>query len=285
MKYNYWYEFSKINFITPYKKWVLIKHFKTPENFYKCSNKNILKTNLITSTQLSKVRLINYSEDIAEKLKNRNINLITYIDKEYPKLLLQIYDPPICLFVKGDCSLLNKKIVAIVGARQASLYGKLMCEKFTKTLINENYITISGMATGIDTCCHIWSENKTIAVLGFGFNYCYPFENKRLFYQLQNNALVISEYPPDVKPTKYNFPARNRIISGIAFATIIVEANLKSGSLITADYTIENNRELFVIPHQLNSNSLGCNELIRDGASIIIDEDSFLQQIKKVEII
>ncbi|MCK5812040.1 MAG: DNA-processing protein DprA [Clostridiales bacterium] len=284
MKYNYWYEFSKINFITPYKKWLLINHFKTPYEFYEHNDYYIKKTGLLTNNQLYKIRSISYTENIDEKLRTENISLLTYLDKKYPSQLLQIYDPPICLFIKGDISLLSKNIVAVVGSRLASEYGQLMCRKFTRCLINEGYITISGMATGIDTCCHKYSQNKTIAVLGFGFDYCYPYENKQLYYQLQKNALVISEYPPDIKPNKYHFPARNRIISGLSIATIIVQAGKRSGTLITAEYTIENNRELFVIPHNLNSNSIGCNELIRDGASIIIDESTFLEQIKKVEI-
>ncbi len=284
MKYNYWYEFSKINFITPHKKWLIMNHFKTPNEFYKQKDYYIKNTGLLTNDQLYKIRSIFYTENIDEKLKKEEISLLTYLDKKYPSQLSQIYDPPVCLFIKGDISLLTKKIVAVVGSRLASNYSQLMCRKFTRCLINEGYITISGMATGIDTCCHQSSNNKTIAVLGFGFNYCYPYNNKELYYQLQKHALVITEYPPYVKPNKYHFPARNRIISGLAMATIIVQAAKKSGTLITAEYTIENNRELFVIPHNLNSNSIGCNELIRDGASIIIDESSFLEQIKKVEI-
>jgi len=285
MTINYWYEFAKIDNIKPITKYRIIKVFKHPSNFYNTKDFNILKTNLITRKQLQYIRNIDYSNNIDEYLFKKGISIINIVDQNYPILLKNIYDPPITLFLKGNISLINKKMIAMVGSRKGSYYGLKACSEISEKLSTNNYVIVSGMANGIDTMAHKSAyKNKTIAVLGFGHDYCYPNNNRILKKSLEENSLTISEYVPSKKPEKYHFPARNRIISGLSFATIIIEASIKSGSLITAGFTIENNRELFVLPHNLYSNSDGCNYLIRDGANIITSIDELCEEIKNVEI-
>jgi len=285
MNVNYWYEFAKIDNIKPRIKYNIINFFKHPINFYKANDSDILKANLITKKQLNYIRNINYSNNINNYLYKKGIILINITDANYPMLLKRIYDPPITLFLKGDTSLINKKIIAIVGSRKASDYGLKACNEISRNLSTNDYIIISGMADGVDTMAHrSVYQNRTIAVLGFGHDYCYPNNNKILKESLEKSSLTISEYIPSSKPKKYYFPARNRIISGLAFATIIIEASIKSGSLITARFTIENNRELYVLPHNIYNKSDGCNYLLKDGANIITSIDELCKEIKNVEI-
>ena len=193
---------------------------------------------------------------------------------DYPYLLSQIYAPPKKLYVLGNAQILRERSIAIAGCRDASNYGKNIARKLAYNLGKNNIITVSGLARGIDTFCHIGSVEanaRTIAVLANGLDMIYPAENRNLAIRiLKCGGALISEYNIGEKPLKQNFPARNRIISGLCESTVIVEAKKESGSLITANFALNQGRNVFAVPGNVNSrNSEGTNELIKCGANVL----------------
>ena len=210
-------------------------------------------------------------------MKN-NIKIITIFDDIYPSKLRNMYDKPVILFAKGDIKLLKMNSVAIVGCRKCSLYGAKIAQKIGYELSKENICVISGLAKGIDKFSHIGAleaKGNTIAVIGCGLDYIYPYENKNLYERIiNNNGLIITEYIIGTKPDKMNFPARNRIISGLSKGIIVIEAKEKSGTLITVDFALEQGRDVYVVPGNINSiNSIGTNELIKQGAKMVTTYD------------
>lgn len=211
---------------------------------------------------------------ILEDLSNSNTQYITIIDKEYPALLKQISSPPIVLYYQGNISLLNTTGLGIVGTRNPSVYSEQVLNLIIPDLVSTGFTIVSGFQRGVDTLSHkktVEQNGKTIAVTGTGLDIDYPTGNRKLREQiLSSNGLIISEYPLKTPPYKANFPRRNRIISGLSLGVIIVEAALQSGSLITAKFALEQNREVFAIPGSIfSSNSLGTHYLIQQGAKLI----------------
>lgn len=207
-----------------------------------------------------------------EQLYSLGGDIITILEDSFPKLLKKIHSPPITLSFIGNKDLFNKhNKIAIVGSRYASLNGSRIAYKFAKELGELNYTIVSGLARGIDSSAHQGSlESGTIAVVAGGIKNIYPPENKDLYEQIKQQGLLVSEYHLNSAPKNINFPQRNRIISGLSLGTLIVEANLKSGSLITANYALEQNREVFAIPgNPLEARSQGANKLIKDGATLV----------------
>ena len=204
-------------------------------------------------------------------MKIQEINLG---ELDYPYLLSQIYSPPKKLYVLGNAQILREKSIAIVGCREASNYGKNITKELAYNLGKNNIITVSGLAKGIDTFCHIGSVEagaRTIAVVAHGLDMIYPKENRNLAIRILNcGGAIVSEYNIGEKPLKRNFPARNRIISGLAESTVVVEAKKESGSLITANFALNEGRNVFAVPGNINSkNSEGTNELIKNGANVL----------------
>lgn len=192
----------------------------------------------------------------------------------YPYLLSQINNPPKILYVLGNVEILREKSIAIVGCRECSKYGERVATELAYKLGKSNIITVSGLAKGIDSYCHIGSikaKARTIAVVAHGLDMIYPKEHRDLAINiLQHGGAIVSEYKVGEKPKKENFPARNRIISGLAKSTVIVEAKKHSGALITANFALEQNREVFAVPGNIYSkNSEGTNELIKAGANLV----------------
>lgn len=192
----------------------------------------------------------------------------------YPYLLSQINNPPKILYVLGNVEILREKSIAIVGCRECSKYGEKVATELAYNLGKSNIITVSGLAKGIDSYCHIGSikaKARTIAVVAHGLDMIYPKEHRDLAINiLQHGGAIVSEYKVGEKPKKENFPARNRIISGLAKSTVIVEAKKHSGALITANFALEQNREVFAVPGNIYSkNSEGTNELIKAGANLV----------------
>ena len=186
---------------------------------------------------------------------------------------MEIYNPPQKIYVAGNYKILNDFSISVIGTRSASKYGKEMSKALSFGLAKKGINVVSGMARGIDTQAHIGAlvaKGKTIAVLGSGFKYIYPKENERLFQSIVNlGGAVLTEYEEEIKPFPENFPKRNRIISGISKGVVIVEAPEKSGSLITADIALEQGREVFAVPGNINSKmSKGTNMLIKEGAKL-----------------
>jgi DNA processing protein len=215
---------------------------------------------------------------------NKHIHLITIADAEYPILLKQIYDPPYVLYGLGQKDVLKQdKRLAVIGTRVPSKTGIQAVAKLIPPLAQKDWIIVSGMAKGIDSCAHwqsIQAGGRTIAVLGSGFNFIYPKENIHLFSKLSQKNLLLTEYPPNTPPQKWHFPARNRIISGLSQAVLVIEAKEKSGSLITADQALEQGRDVFAVPGSIFSDqSKGTNYLIQQGAKLVANEQDILLEL------
>ncbi|HKL93986.1 MAG TPA: DNA-processing protein DprA [Clostridia bacterium] len=219
-------------------------------------------------------------DDIAFRLEKENVEVVTLFDENYPLQLRDVIEPPIVLYCKGNVSLLNKKSIAVVGTRRPTRYGQKIAEDFSREFVRAGLIIVSGFARGIDSVSHrvcVEENCPTIAVFGCGLNVCYPAENRELLSAiLEHNGLIISEYALDVRPQAYHFPDRNRIISGLAEGVFLAEASEKSGSLITVNCAIEQGREIFVVPANINSPaSAGSNQVLRtmQGAIVLSPED------------
>lgn len=211
-------------------------------------------------------------------MQKNNIDILNIRDKQYPKMLKEIYDPPISLYIIGNKKILNNVSIAIVGCREATEYGKKSAKYFAYNLSKNGINIVSGLAKGIDSYSHIGTlqnEGKTIAVIGNGLDMIYPSENIWIAKKIiKTGGAIISEYPLGTKPEKMNFPARNRIISGMSKGIIVVEAKEKSGTLITVDFALEQGRDVYVVPGNINSiNSIGTNELIKQGAKMVTTYD------------
>lgn len=209
------------------------------------------------------------------------IDMITYGSCMYPELLAEIKDPPKELYYIGDAEILKNRCAAVVGSRTTTQYGRSTAVSIATKLAGRGIAVVSGMARGIDTCAHqgaLDCNGATIAVLGCGVDLCYPKENKNLKKEIEKSGLVISEYPPGTEPMPFNFPRRNRIISGLSEITIVVQARNESGSLITAELAVEQGREVYAVPGNIDSQyNLGNNKLIKDGAGIIIKPSDVLE--------
>lgn len=215
-------------------------------------------------------------EKYANYIEKYNIKIISFKDKEYPDKLLYIKNKPIFLYVRGKMENLYSDNIAVIGSRNATPYGIYVARKISKELADKNINIVSGLAVGIDKYAHLGALDsnigKTIAVLGTGVSdsEIYPLQNKKIFERiLENNGTIISEFKLGTKPEKYNFPLRNRIISGISDKILVVEATEKSGSLITVEYGLEQGKDVFAVPGNITSlNSVGTNRLIEEGAYI-----------------
>ena len=209
-----------------------------------------------------------------DQLASLNIGYITIYDKEYPKLLAEIYDCPMVLYVRGDVKALNLLSLAVVGSRKYSDYGKNICYRLAKECTRNGLAIVSGLALGIDTFAHqaaVDEQRPTIAVLGCGVDTIYPTSNNFLAKKIvEFGGAIISEFPPGTPPYKQNFPARNRIIAGLSSGVLVIEAAESSGALITAYQGLEYNREVFAVPGNIDSlSSVGTNKLIKEGAILV----------------
>ncbi len=235
---------------------------------------------IIKSRDIDKIKEYSY------KLQERNISYIYPGHIDYPKQLMNIPDAPGLLYLKGDRTLLKEteeNAIAIVGARKASAYGREMAYRFSYEMAKAGITIVSGLAYGIDETAHkaaLDASGKTIGVLGCGINRCYPKENSSLYEKMCGCGLLVSEYGLDIPPNSYQFPIRNRIISGISKGVLVVEAREKSGSLITADQALEQGRDVYVVPGRINDvNSVGCNNLIKQGAACVTSPYDIMFQI------
>ncbi|MEK7065260.1 MAG: DNA-processing protein DprA [Patescibacteria group bacterium] len=221
-------------------------------------------------------------EKITKILKQEGITCITQDDEEYPKLLKEIYDPPFCLFVRGQIPK-NEFMLAVVGPRRYTSYGKQVTEEIVSELARQGITIVSGLAFGIDSIAHkatLKAGGATVAVLGSGVNkqHIAPAEHAQLAEEIiANNGAVLAEYPPGTVPTRYTFPRRNRIVAGMSLGTLVIEAAEGSGALITAQCTLDNGRELFAVPQNITSlMSVGVNKLLKNGANIVTSAQDIL---------
>lgn len=292
-EYKYWNAFKffpGFNLIFLKK---IVGYFPSLEVAYQASYEELKKTGLDEKTVaefLIKKQEISPDKEW-EKLEQEKINIVTVKDKNYPLLLKEIYDPPTVLYYRGNLKTEGERI-GVVGTRKYTPYGKQVTEKITSELAENGIEIISGLALGIDTFAHQSALNKngyTIAVLGCGINQdnIYPPQNRALAEKIiAKDGAVISEYPYGTPPLKYNFPARNRIISGLSLGTLVIEAPYESGALITARSAIEQNREVFAVPGNIyNHNSEGVNNLIKLGAHLTISGQDILDALDLKQII
>ena len=209
--------------------------------------------------------------------------VLTLMDDAYPAPLLEIPDPPSVLYVRGDASLLRRRMVAVVGSRSASHAGVHNTEIFARALSDAGLPVVSGLALGIDTAAHrgaMEGKSGTAAILATGADVSYPKENRELAAEIVKNGALATEYPLGAKPMTYHFPHRNRIISGLSAATLVVEATKKSGSLITAKLALEQGRDVFAVPGSINSPlHRGCHALIKQGAKLVENVDDILEEL------
>lgn len=229
-------------------------------------------------------------EKIAKILEHEDIICLTKEHKNYPKLLKEIYDPPFCLFVRGQINNDNHNL-AVVGTRKFSIYGKQITEELVAPLARQKINIISGLALGIDSIAHettLKNEGTTIAVLGSGVNraHIFPSIHRNLADRIiESGGAIISEYPPGTLPTRYTFPRRNRIVAGMSAGTLVIEAPESSGALITSQCALDNGREVFAVPQNITSeNSLGPNNLIKNGAKLVTNYQDILETFNLEEI-
>lgn len=267
----------------------LIKRFGNIKNIFTATQAELEEVENI-GPKISSEILKCEKEEILKRgsklIDKYGVKVISYFDKEYPENLKQIYDPPIILYVKRNILLEDKFAIAIVGSRNASRYGIATAERLGYELASRGVTIVSGLARGIDAAGHrgaLKAKGRTIAVLGSGLAEVYPPEHKELSDEIAKNGAVVSEFPMEVAPLKDNFPRRNRIISGLSLGVVVVEAAKNSGALITADFALEQGRELYAVPGQARAvTSYGTNMLIRQGAKLVETADDMLDELKDV---
>lgn len=281
---KYWIWLSRLKNIKCTQKEMLLNKYKSPENIWKLDENELSRIKELDKSCINEILNKKYRENLEkyEKyLKENNIKIITIFDEQYPEKLKNIYDKPILLFAKGNMDLLKQDGIAIIGCRDCSEYGKRTSKKISFDIAKQNKCIISGLAKGIDTYAHIGAleaGGNTIAVIGNGLDNIYPYENKKLCERiLENNGLIITEYVIGTKPDKLNFPERNRIISALSDGILVIEAKEKSGALITVDFGLEHGKEIFAVPGNINNiNSIGTNQLIKQGANLVTDYNDII---------
>jgi len=261
----------------------LLKIFNKPEDIFGSNSRNLTA---IVGQKLAE-RIISFDYKRLEKdlflAKKSGVKIITLFDKDYPQILKEIPAPPIVLYVLGSIMGDDSLAVGVVGSRCASYYGLSSTEKFSSELASYGITIVSGLARGIDTCAHraaLKAKARTIAVMGSGFNHIYPEENADLVKDIALCGAVISEFPMEEMPLPQNFPRRNRIISGLSKGILITEAAKNSGALITADFALEQGREVFALPGRIDSaNSAGTNKLLKQGAKLVTNCQDIFEEL------
>lgn len=270
----FWTALNSIRGLGPVKIAKLIEFFHQPDLIFKECSEKLLQTGIINQqccSQIHNPETLKNAEQLIEKTEKAGITLLTLSDPLYPQYLKEIFAPPPLLFVKGDLSIFKKHAVSIVGTRTPTQYGKAATLQIVKGLVENNLTVVSGMARGIDTIAHestLSMKGSTIAVLGCGIDVVYPKSNLDLWERIGSRGILVSEFDPGTPPESYNFPRRNRIISGLSAAVVVVEAGERSGSLITSDYALQQGREVFAVPGPITSSlSNGTFKLLVDGAT------------------
>lgn len=275
-----------IDGLGPIRLKAILDYFKDPKLAWEANGEDIKKLgipqNVINLFLETRKKL--EPESYAQSIKQSGIKWITIYDESYPKILKQIYDPPVVLYYKGEVKDWNGPAIAVVGTRKITGYGQIVTEQFTKELTLSGLTIVSGLALGVDAQAHATavSENgQTWAVLGSGVNQIYPAQNRQLAEEIiKGHGAVISEFAPDHPASAGNFPSRNRIIAGLSKAVVVTEAAADSGSLITAKLAVESGREVFAVPGPITSSlSKGPIDLIRQGAKAVFDPQEILEEL------
>ena len=261
----------------------ILLRVKSVEEFYHSGLSFWVSLSIFTQSEIFRLsESLDSAKKIYEKCVRLGYKIVTYESEKFPEMLKNIPNPPCVLYVSGSCSVLLKKCIAVVGSRNATIYGTQMAYEISKDLAKSGITVVSGGAFGIDSSAHkgaIDAKGNTIAVLACGIDYPYLVKNSSLRENITSFGAVVSEYPPGYQVRRFNFPVRNRVISGLSQSTIVIEARKKSGAIITANLAAEQGRDVFVVPVQFeNPLSEGINALIEDGAKVITCADDILKE-------
>jgi DNA processing protein len=279
---GYWVGFDKVRGIGSVRTKLLLDYFGDLSEAWKANSSMLIEAGLPKKVVAAFLKIrdeidLSFEMDLIDRL---GISVLIYPDEDYPRLLQSIENPPPVLYTKGRFLESDEYAVAVVGTRRKTSYGKQVAHELAKFLASNGITVVSGLARGIDTIAHqssIDAGGRTIAVFGSGLDVIYPPENRSLSQQIQENGVLVSEFYPGTQPEAINFPPRNRIISGLSKAVVIVEADEKSGALITARFAVEQSRDVFSIPGSIYApRSKGANRLIRDGAIPLLDFSDLL---------
>ncbi len=282
---KYWVGFNIVRGIGPMKLRALLDHFGDLEEAWWADAHELRKAGLDQRalenllSMRSKISL----DDEMEKIERQGVRVLTWDDPGYPPQLLNIYNPPPVLYVKGEILDEDQWAVAVVGTRGATVYGKEVARQISGDLARNKITIVSGLARGIDSEAHraaLDAGGRTIAVLGSGVDVIYPAESRKLAQAIVERGALVSEYALGTRPEASNFPPRNRIISGLSLGVVIVEAGERSGALITADFALEQGREVFAVPGNIfRKKSVGTNKLIQQGAKLVLSVEDILEEL------
>lgn len=279
---------NMIDEVGPVRVRALLDRFGTPEAILDASRQDLLQ---VTGVGEGVARNVTGWRDAVDldaelaRIDKAGIRVVTRDDADYPKRLREIYDPPLVLYVRGAMSDRDKLSIGIVGSRRATIYGREMARKLSAQLAQLGVTVVSGLARGVDTAAHtgaLQGKGRTVAVIGCGIDRVYPAENEKIAGQIvESGGAIVSEFPFGSPPDAQNFPMRNRIISGWSTGVVVVEADIKSGALITAKQAMEQGREVFAVPGRADSPmSRGTNRLIKDGAKLTEDVEDILGEFE-----
>ncbi len=263
----------------------LLREYGSPEGVFRASLTGIESCNVPAPAAQSifKKQMFWRAEREVDTLRKLGGKLVSWKDPEYPQSLLQIYDPPVILYVRGDVDVLNSPSLSIVGTRRPTVYGSQMAERMGRDLASRGLTIISGLARGIDAIAHQGATavgGRAVGVLGTGIDVCYPKENKKLYEKVLERGAIISEFPTGCHPAPENFPVRNRIIAGMPLGVVIVEGKQYSGSLITARLAMEFGREVFGVPGNVTQEvSFAPNLLIKQGAKLVTNAEDVIEEL------
>jgi DNA processing protein len=285
MEYYYWFALKSVPHVGNVTFRRLLEHFGSPSKVLSASMEELAAVKGVSAAVAAAIGCHDCREAAERErllLEQSGARLVTLLDTDYPRSLLEIPDPPPYLYVKGSLREVEPA-VAVVGSRRASSYGILATRRLAGELAVHGVTVVSGMARGVDTAAHrgaLAGGGMSIGVLGCGIDVIYPSENRELFTAMAEEGGLISEFPLGTLPLAENFPRRNRIISGISRGVLVVEAAERSGSLITAQYALEQGREVFAIPGNINcSSSRGTNRLIKQGAKLVDTVEDILEEL------
>ena len=282
---KYWVGFSSVSGIGPMKIRALLDHFGDLKEAWHADSRELGEAGLDRRALANFMTArSNISLDAEmEKIEHRGAKVLTWDDPTYPPRLLKIYNPPPVLYVRGDILDEDRWAVAVVGTRGATVYGKEVARRLAGGLARNGLTIASGLARGIDSTAHqaaLDAGGRTIAVLGSGVDVIYPAESRQLAKAVIGRGAIVSEYAMGTRPEASNFPPRNRIISGLSLGVVIVEAGKRSGALITADFALEQGREVFAVPGNIYRNkSMGPNKLIQQGAKPVLSIEDILEEL------
>lgn len=287
----YWIWLNNVPGIGARRFYKLIEYYQSPEQLFYATDEELRAAAKFLGDKTMAALLELRRDDLLVKarkiMEQTDLTVLTLLSSEYPPLLKAIYDPPPVLYCKGKPLECDRPAIAVIGSRHSSQYGRAAARRISSELTKSGVTVVSGMARGIDTMAHRGALDikggYTVAVLGGGVDYIYPAENANLYKSILDNGTIISEYPPGTKPSPGNFPARNRIVSGLSSGVLVIEAGVRSGALITVDCALEQGREVYALPGNIGSPySQGTNKLLKEGAKLVTSADDILEDLSSI---